>query len=152
MGFQGLDMGCSNTMHLFCFVQKTDLFIPRNETAQPRSQFLHSCTRICARFLYSQYRSSYLASAKSWEYINRSQILEYGNWETEHYDSVLEIMEPRSFISGNTSIGTRHLWILTDPSFVVHVCIKVGLLRLESAEQQTPRIRNIRILFANKIL
>jgi hypothetical protein len=35
-------------------------------------------------------------------YINRSQIHECGNWETEHYNSVLEITRPRSFISGNT--------------------------------------------------
>jgi hypothetical protein len=36
-----------------------------------------------------------------WEYIvNRSQIHECGNWETEHYNSALETMRPRSFISG----------------------------------------------------
>jgi hypothetical protein len=46
---------------------------------------------------------------------------EWGNWETEHYNSVLEIMRPhRVFISGNTSIGTRYLyWIPTGPSFAV---------------------------------
>ncbi len=27
---------------------------------------------------------------------------ECGNWETEHYNSVLEITSPHSFISGNT--------------------------------------------------
>jgi hypothetical protein len=32
----------------------SDLCIPRNETAQPRSQFLHSCS--CERFIYSQDR------------------------------------------------------------------------------------------------
>ncbi len=42
--------------------QKYDLFIPRNKTVRPHSQFLHSC--ICERFQYSQDRSSYLASAK----------------------------------------------------------------------------------------
>ncbi len=31
-------------------------YIPRNETARPRSQFLHSC--ICEQFIYSQDRSS----------------------------------------------------------------------------------------------
>jgi hypothetical protein len=36
------------------------------------------------------------------------------------YNSVLEITRPRSFISGNTLIGTRHLYrILTSPSFAV---------------------------------
>ncbi len=34
---------------------------------------------------------------------------ECGNWETENYNSVLKIMRPHSFISGNTSIETRHL-------------------------------------------
>ncbi len=42
--------------------RKSDLYIPKNETARPRSQFLHSC--ICERFIYSQDRSSYLAAAK----------------------------------------------------------------------------------------
>jgi hypothetical protein len=36
---------------------------------------------------------------KSWGYINRSQIHECGNWETEYYNSGLEI-------TGNTEIGT----------------------------------------------
>ncbi len=53
------------------------------------------------------------------------------------FNSVLEITRPCSFISGNTSIETRHLyWILTSPSFVVRetliilatttVCLKYG--------------------------
>ncbi len=42
------------------------------------------------------------AEDRSWEYINRSQIHECGKWETEHYNSVLEITRPHSFISGNT--------------------------------------------------
>ncbi len=36
------------------------------------------------------------------QYINCSRIHQCGNWETEHYNSVLEIMRPRSFINGNT--------------------------------------------------
>jgi hypothetical protein len=53
-------------------------------------------------------------------YLNRSQIHECGNWETEHYNSVLEITRLRSFISDNTEIGTRHLYgILIGPSFSV---------------------------------
>jgi hypothetical protein len=32
--------------------RRSDLCIPRNETARPRSQFPHSC--ICERFIYSQ--------------------------------------------------------------------------------------------------
>jgi hypothetical protein len=98
------------------------LCVLRNGTALPRSQFLHSC--VCERVTYSQDRSAYLAASKyagrSWEYINRSQIHECGNWETEHYNSVLEITRTRSFISGNASIGTRHLyWILTFSSLTV---------------------------------
>jgi hypothetical protein len=36
--------------------RKFETNIPRNETARPRSQFLHSC--ICARFIYSHDRSA----------------------------------------------------------------------------------------------
>ncbi len=42
---------------------------------------------------------------RSWEYINRSHIHECGNWKTEHYNSVLEIMRPRCFISGYGLFG-----------------------------------------------
>ncbi len=53
--------------------------------------------------------------------IYNSPIHECENWETEHYNSVLEITRLRRFIFGNTSIGTRNFyWILTDPSFAVH--------------------------------
>ncbi len=38
----------------------------------------------------------------SLEYINRLQIHECGNWETEHYNAGLEIMRLLSFISGNS--------------------------------------------------
>ncbi len=41
---------------------KSNLCIPRNETMQPRSQFLCSC--ICEQFIYSQDLSAYLAAAK----------------------------------------------------------------------------------------
>jgi hypothetical protein len=34
--------------------------------------------------------------------LNLSQIYECGNWETEHYNSVLEIRRLHCFISGNT--------------------------------------------------
>jgi hypothetical protein len=52
--------------------RKSDLCIPRNDTARPRFQFLHSC--ICERFIHSQDRSAYLAAQfHFWEYINRNQ-------------------------------------------------------------------------------
>ncbi len=49
------------------------------------------------------------------------RLYECRNWETEHYHSALEIRRLHSFISGNTWMGTRHLyWILNGPSFAVH--------------------------------
>jgi hypothetical protein len=57
-------------------------------------------------YVFSLYQSACLVAAKwadlSWEYKNRTQIHECENWETEHYDSVLEITRQDSFISGNT--------------------------------------------------
>jgi hypothetical protein len=68
-------------------------------------------------------------SPQIWLQQNRRPILEiyksltdiwvYRNWETEHYNSVLEIRRLHCFISGNTQMGTRYLyWILTGPSFL----------------------------------
>ncbi len=55
-----------------------------------QSQFRHSC--ICGRFKYSQDWSTYFAATKKadwcWKYIFLSQIYEWRNWETEHYNSV----------------------------------------------------------------
>ncbi len=57
---------------------------------------------------------------RPWEYINRSQIHECGNWETEHDDSLLKIIRSGSFIFGNTYIRSQNLyWIIASPSFVV---------------------------------
>jgi hypothetical protein len=42
--------------------RKSDLWIPRNETGWPRSQFLHSF--VCEGCIYYQDRSVYLAAAK----------------------------------------------------------------------------------------
>ncbi len=58
--------------------QKSEICIPRNET---RSQFLHSC--VCERFIYSKDLSAYLAADRSWEYISRSQLYEWGNWRQD---------------------------------------------------------------------
>jgi hypothetical protein len=52
--------------------------------------------------------------------MNLSQTYECRNWESEHYNSFLEITRLHSFISGNTLLGPRHLyWILAGPSFAV---------------------------------
>jgi hypothetical protein len=57
---------------------------------------------------------------RSWKYMNLSQIYECRNWETKHYNYVLEIRRLHSLISGNTKKGTRHLyWTLPGPSFAV---------------------------------
>jgi hypothetical protein len=69
------------SMNNSALYRKFDLCIPRNETARPRLQiptFMHLILG----------------------YINRSQIPE--RWEKEHYNSVLEVTRPHSFISGNT--------------------------------------------------
>jgi hypothetical protein len=55
---------------------------------------------------YTQDRSAYLAAAKEADpilgiYKSLAQIHECGHREIEHYNSVLEIMRPYSFISGN---------------------------------------------------
>jgi hypothetical protein len=61
--------------------------------ARPQSQFPHSC--VYEQFIYSQDRSTHFLAAeqadRSWKYMNLSQIYECRNWETEHYNSVLEI-------------------------------------------------------------
>jgi hypothetical protein len=48
--------------HEWALFQKSILCNSRNETAQPRSQFLRSC--ICEQFICSQDLSAYLAAAK----------------------------------------------------------------------------------------
>jgi hypothetical protein len=72
---------------------KSEIYIPRHETARPRSQFPHACIR--ERFIYSLDRSTYSAAAKqadrSWEYINRWQIHEWRNWERGRAVSFLGI-------------------------------------------------------------
>ncbi len=72
---------------------KSQLCIPFLGIARPQSQFPHSC--VCERFIYSQDRSTHFPAADqadlSWKYINLSQIYQCRNWETEHYNSVLEI-------------------------------------------------------------
>ncbi len=104
---------------LLCFrsaaalYRKSNLCISRKGIARPQSQFIHLC--VCERFIYSQDWSAYLTDC-SWKYINLSQINDCRNWEIEHYNSVLEITRQHCFISGNTEIGTRHLyWPLALP-------------------------------------
>ncbi len=62
----------------------------------------HSC--ICEWLIYSQDLSAYLAAAKyadwSWEYINRSQKHECGNWDSGD----------RTFCFGNNKSAQFHFW------------------------------------------
>ncbi len=83
--------------------RKSDLCIPRNETARPRSQFLHSFT-VSASDLYIP-----RISLPIWLQQNRQTIRleisksltdDCGNWETEHYNSVLEITRPTVLFFG----------------------------------------------------
>ncbi len=92
------------SLFLHTLYRKSNLCILRKGIAQPQSQFLHSC--VCERIIYSQNRSTYIAAAsqtdRSWKNINLSQIFKCRNWETEHFNSVLEIMRLHNLISGNT--------------------------------------------------
>ncbi len=56
---------------------------------------------------------------RSWKYINLWRIYECRNWETGHYNSVLELT--LSFLGIHQWEPCRHLyWIFTSPSFEVH--------------------------------
>jgi hypothetical protein len=63
--------------------RKVETNIPRKGTVRPQSRFLHSC--VFERFMYSQDWSASSAAGKfvdpSWEYLNRSQTHECGNWD-----------------------------------------------------------------------
>jgi hypothetical protein len=113
---------------------KSHLCIPFLGIARPQSQFPHSC--VCERFIYCQDWSTYFPTAeqadRSWKFINFSQIYECRNWETEHYISKF-CFGNYSFISGNTLIGTRHLyWILNGPSFAVYTGAQMNFRDLTS--------------------
>jgi hypothetical protein len=63
--------------------RKFDTNIPRKGIVRPQSQFPHLC--VCERFIYSHNRSAYSVIGnyvdQSWEYTNRSQKHECGNWD-----------------------------------------------------------------------
>ncbi len=70
--------------------RKFETNIPRNETAQPRSQFLHSC--ISEQFIHSHDRSAYFAVLRL--------RTDCGNIKISHRNKKLGT-RPRSFISRN---------------------------------------------------
>jgi hypothetical protein len=58
--------------------------IPRKGIARSQSQFPYSC--VCERYIYSHDQSAYIFCCRkyadlSWEYIDRSQKHECGNWD-----------------------------------------------------------------------
>ncbi len=67
--------GCEDT----ALQQKSYLCLPRTGIEWTQTQFPHSC--VYERFIYSQNRSTYFPADGSWEYINRSQTHECGNWD-----------------------------------------------------------------------
>jgi hypothetical protein len=71
------------TLHCKDTYRKFETNIPRNETARPRSQFLHSCINL--------FCCSKIQADRSWEYIDRSQIHKCGNWERGRAVSLLGI-------------------------------------------------------------
>ncbi len=90
--------------------QKIETNIPRKLIARPQSQFLHSCER----FIYSHDGPAYSAVGKyvnwSWEYINRSQTHECGNWDWCRAIPFLGIQ----YING-IFVAVRHaVWFHTD--------------------------------------
>ncbi len=76
---------CEHLYTLATLQGKSHLCIPFLRIAGPQSQFPHSC--VCERF----YIFPGSVHILSWKYINLSQIFEGRNWETEHYNCVLEI-------------------------------------------------------------
>jgi hypothetical protein len=69
--------------------QKSYLFIPRNETVWPRSHF-HIHVSVSDLYI-PKIGLPILQADWSWEYINRSQILECRNWERGRAISFLGI-------------------------------------------------------------
>ncbi len=69
---------------------------PEKGTARPQYQFPHSC--VCEWFIYSHNQSACSAAGEYvdwsweyWEYTNRSQTCECGNWDCGHTFSFLGI-------------------------------------------------------------
>ncbi len=66
-------------MWMHALQRKSLLCIPRKEIARKQSQFPHSC--VCEQFLYSHIFSAADKAYRSWDYINRLQTHECGNWD-----------------------------------------------------------------------
>ncbi len=99
--------------------------------ARPQSQFPHSCVCVFVSNLYIPRIGPHISLQQNRQtdpkkYINLSQIYECRNWETEHYNSVLEVTVP---FRGIHKMGTRHLYrIFTSPFLQSGVYMFVYLL------------------------
>jgi hypothetical protein len=83
---------------------------------------------------------------QSWEYINRSQLHKCGNWETEYYNFVLEIMRPRRFILGiHKSEPDIYIWF----SPALHLqCANTGKKPLAAnTTEEEPELRKVSIFY-----
>ncbi len=93
--------------------RKLETNIPRTGIARTQSLFPHSC--VCERLIYSHDRSAYSDAGKyvnrSWEYINRSQTHECGNWDRGHAIPFLGI-----FVS-NFRYCSFAVWSVLDVAF-----------------------------------
>ncbi len=107
-------------MHCNCTLPKFETNIPRNETAWPRSQLLHSC--ICEQFIYSHDRSAsqYSKIGGPIDIVRIYKLLTY-TWMQKLG------RRPRSFSSGNVCFEFSmqcEVWMCdSDASFlVVYYC------------------------------
>jgi hypothetical protein len=93
--------------------RKFETNIPKNETARPRSQFLHSC--VCEQFIHSHDRSAYFGALRLWT--------DRGNIYIAHRYMYVDIgykAEKNSFVSGNIGLkifGTVHLQCVISAEF-----------------------------------
>ncbi len=116
--------------HVFTLQRKSHLCIPLLWIFRPQSQFPHSC--VCERFIYSHDRSTYFPAAeeadRSWKYVSLSQIYECRSWETEHYNSVLEITVSFLYINGNQTfiLDSHRLFICSAGKYTLHCKWRAG--------------------------
>jgi hypothetical protein len=112
----------------FCTVPKIRFMYTQKLHGLVPNSYIH----ICERFIYSH---------------------EFGNWEIEHFISVLEITRPHSFISGNTLLWNQTFILASHRLFICSVrtcavmwtCCVFGyvmsLLRLYTLHNPSPKAR-----------
>ncbi len=92
--------------------------------AQPLSQFPHSCVR--EQFIYSHDRSAYSVVGKyvdrSWEYKNRSQAHECGNWNLDLAIPFLGILYIIGIFVAVVDCGWKEHFAFASPNFLAKSC------------------------------